>query len=67
MNRKKFFILLGVGAVGFSMLACEPVFAIGWEELLTVFVVFVILLGWPLLKVIQARMNAQKKKQNNKK
>jgi hypothetical protein len=66
MDRKFTPILLGVSALGLSMLACEPVFAIGLDELFIIFILFAILLGWPLLKMIQNRMNAQKKKKKPK-
>jgi hypothetical protein len=44
----------GIAALLFSALACEPVFAIGWEELLLFFVLFLILLGPPLYRFIRA-------------
>jgi len=45
MNKKFGYGLL---ALLVSTLACEPVFAIGWEELLLLFILFAILLGPPL-------------------
>jgi len=48
MQNKKF--LLGLFVVLLSTLACEPVFAIGWEELLLLFILFAILLGPPLYR-----------------
>jgi hypothetical protein len=51
MQNKKF--LLGLFVVLLSTLACEPVFAIGWEELLLLFILFAILLGPPLYRFIR--------------
>jgi hypothetical protein len=45
---------LSIAVLLFSALACEPVFAIGWEELLVFFVLFLILLGPPLYRFMRA-------------
>ncbi len=39
---------IAVGLLLFAGLACRPVFAIGWEELLAIFLITAFLLG-PLL------------------
>lgn len=46
--------LYGLIALGIATLACEPVFAIGWEELLLFLVLFLILFGPPLYRFIRA-------------
>jgi hypothetical protein len=45
---KNFPKLAGLVALLLSLLSCEPVFAIGWPELLTLVIIIVILLG-PLM------------------
>ena len=50
----KWNIRFGIAAILLSALACEPVFAIGWEELLIFFILFAILLGPPLYRFIRA-------------
>lgn len=47
------------------ILACEPVFAIGWGELLLLFFLFVLLLGPPLYRLIRRieELRKYKKKQ----
>ncbi len=50
MNKK---ILYGWLALLLAMLACEPVIAIGWQELLILFLLFAFLLGPPIYKFIR--------------
>jgi len=50
MNRR---FLLGWLALLFSTLACEPVIAIGWKEILFVMIFVGILFGPPLYKFIR--------------
>ena len=48
---KKF--LYGFLALGFSMLACEPVIAIGRYELLCLLVLILVLLGPPIYRFVR--------------
>jgi len=50
MNKR---YLYGLFALLVSTLACEPVFAIGWEELLLLFILFAILIGPQLYRFIR--------------
>ncbi len=50
MNKKTLYSLL---AIVVSMLACEPVIAIGKNELLCILVLFVVLLGPPIYKFLR--------------
>lgn len=42
-----------VSILGLSLLACQPVFAIGWQEVLIVFVLLAFLIGPPLYNLYQ--------------
>jgi len=52
MDRKQtpfpLFKLLGMGALGLSLLACRPVLAIGWPEFFFILVLVAFLLGGTL-------------------
>ncbi len=48
MGRIRFPVRAGAAAVLLGLLACEPVFAIGWEELVII-ILLVIFLLWPFL------------------
>ena len=50
MNKKT---LYGLLALFFSALACEPVIAIGKNELLCILVLIVVLLGPPIYKFVR--------------
>jgi len=50
----KWNIRFGIAAILLSALACEPVFAIGWEELLLFLILFLVLLGPPMYRFIRA-------------
>jgi hypothetical protein len=43
----------GIGALYLVTLACRPVIAIGWEELLLLILLFAFLLGPPLYRFIR--------------
>jgi hypothetical protein len=45
-----------------SMLACEPVIAIGWREIIFVFILMAILLGPPLYRFIRKLEELRKQK-----
>jgi hypothetical protein len=49
-----------------SSLACKPVFAIGWNELLFLFLLMAWLLGPPLYKFFRRLEEFRKHKQNDK-
>ncbi len=63
MNKKYFYGLL---ALVISTLACEPMFAIGWEELLILFILLTILLGPPLYRLIRRLEKLLKSEKKNK-
>lgn len=44
---------VGVIALLFGTVACEPVIAVGWKEILFVFILVAILLGPPLYRFIR--------------
>jgi len=46
---KRLTIFLSI--LGVSLLACEPVFAIGWQEILIVLALLVFLIGPPLFNL----------------
>ena len=48
-----------------ACLACEPVFAIGWEELTFVFVLLAVLLGPPLYRFFR-RLENYRRRQRDK-
>jgi len=47
-----------------SSLACEPVFAIGWKEILFVLVLGVFLLGPPIYRFLRKLEKYRKQKDN---
>ena len=63
MNKK---FLCGIFVLIFSLLACKPVFAIGWNELLFLFLLMAWLLGPPLYKFFRRLEEFRKHKQNDK-
>jgi len=50
MNKK---FLAGISTIVLSTLACQPVFAIGWKEVLFVFILIAFLIGPPLYRFIR--------------
>jgi len=66
MNGSRFPVRAGTAGLLLGLLACRPVFAIGWGELVILFVVIAFLLGPILLKLARAwnaYQESQKKKQ----
>ena len=63
MNKK---FLTGLFALLISTVACEPVIAIGWKEVLFVFVFVGILFGPPLYKFIRRMENFLKGQKKDK-
>jgi hypothetical protein len=61
---KKF--LFGWAVLLLSTFACEPVFAIGWEELLLFFVLLAILLGPPIYRFFRRLEEFRKHEKKNK-
>jgi hypothetical protein len=59
MNKR---FLYGLFGLLVSMLACEPVIAIGWREIIFVFILIAILLGPPLYKFIRKLEELRKQK-----
>lgn len=66
MNGSRFPVRAAAAGFVLGLLACRPVFAIGWGELVILFVVIAFLLGPILLKLARAwnaYQESQKKKQ----
>jgi len=55
-------ILTGVFVIAFSALACEPVFAIGWREILFVVALAAFLLGPPIYRFFRRLENYRRQK-----
>jgi hypothetical protein len=60
MNKK---LLAGLSVLGLSLLACEPVIAIGWREIFIVLGLIVFLFGTPIYRLIR-RIEILLKKKN---
>jgi hypothetical protein len=54
MNGSRFPIRAGAAGLILSLLACRPVFAIGWGEMVILFLLVAFLLGPVLLKFARA-------------
>ena len=65
---KRFSPIIAILAICLALLSCEPVFAIGWPEMVTLVVIIVILLGplmfriYRFLDKIQKATKAEEKK-----
>ena len=59
MNKK---IMAGVSVFLLSMLACQPVIAIGWKEILFIFILIAFLIGPPVYRFIRRIENFLKQK-----
>ena len=59
MNKK---IMAGVSVLLLSMLACQPVIAIGWKEILFIFILIAFLIGPPVYRFIRRIENSLKQK-----
>ena len=55
--------LIGVYSLMFSALACQPVIAIGWKEILFVAILAVLLIGPPLYRLIRKFEKSQRQKE----
>ena len=67
MNGNRFPVRAGAVGLVLGLLACRPVFAIGWGELVILFLVIAFLLGPILLKLARAWsafQESQKKKRD---
>jgi hypothetical protein len=60
-------VLLGVIALWVASLACEPVIAIGWPELLILLILILVLLGPLMFKVYRFLDKVQKVMKDEKK
>ena len=56
----------GICVTLFSILACEPVIAIGWRELFIVFILIVFMFGPPVYRFIRRIEIHRKQKQKDK-
>ncbi len=63
-NRHIFFTLL---ALSLNLLACRPVFAIGWTELIILTIIIIFLLGPYLLKIYRTYDKIKKAGQDEEK
>jgi hypothetical protein len=66
MNGSRFPVRAAAAGLVLSLLACRPVFAIGWGEMVILFLLVAFLLGPILLKLARtwnAFQESQKKKQ----
>jgi hypothetical protein len=63
MNRM---FLSGLAVLLFSILACRPVIAIGWEEFLFLFVLIAVLLGPPFYRFVQRLEDFRRHKKKDK-
>ena len=66
-KEKSVYISAIIGLITISILACEPVIAIGWRELFFIFILMAFLFGPPLYRFIRRvenfRRNDRKKKE----
>jgi hypothetical protein len=46
-------VLIGISAILLLTLACKPVFAIGWREILIVIILVVFLIGPPVYRFLR--------------
>lgn len=66
--QKHYPVLLAILTLWLASLACEPVIAIGWPELITLFIIFAILMGplmfrfYRFLDKVQRAMKDEEKK-----
>ena len=65
-QRQTYRAFIGLAVLLLSMLACEPVIAIGWEELLFLAVLIAILLGPLLLRFWRALSKLHGKSKQDK-
>jgi len=54
--------IAGVTVLLLSTLACEPVFAVGWKEILFVFALVAFLLGPPVYRFLRKLENIRRRK-----
>jgi hypothetical protein len=62
MNSNRIPFLTGLGAIALSLLACEPIFVIGTNELLILFIIIGILLGPPLFRWLARKSEHQRRR-----
>lgn len=65
MNGIRLPVQIGAAGLVLGLLACRPVFAIGWSELVILFLIIAFLLGPLLLKLARA-WDAYQKSQKKK-
>jgi hypothetical protein len=66
ISEKGFRIFVSLYVMAIGLLACKPVFAIGWNELLFMAVLFVFLLGPPLYRLVRRVEDFLKRKDRNR-
>ena len=59
IHRPHLQVAAGAGAVLFSTLACEPLIAVGWQELLIIIALVAFLIGPLLFKLAKAWIRFQ--------
>jgi hypothetical protein len=65
--KRRIYIFTGISAILSGLLACRPVFAIGWVELLVIFLILAVLLGPLLFRFWRSLSDFRDFKQNKKK
>ena len=58
-------ILVSTGILMFSMLACEPVIAVGWREILFVFILVAIVFGPPIYRLLRKLEDFKRRDKSN--
>jgi len=58
----KYNFIIGITVLLLSVIACEPVFAIGWREILFVIVLAVFLIGPPVYRFLRRLENHRRRK-----
>ncbi|NQS91850.1 MAG: hypothetical protein HQ574_05515 [Chloroflexi bacterium] len=66
-RNQKYRIRLAATALAGSLLACRPVIAVGWGEILILLVVVTLVLGPLLLRFFRVQKNRQIKKKDQEK
>jgi hypothetical protein len=54
--------IIGIAVLLLGVIACEPVFAIGWKEILFVIVLATFLLGPPIYRFLRRLENIRRRK-----
>jgi len=58
-------LIIAVGSLGISLLACTPVITIGYGEILILILVLVLVVGPVILRFFRTRLNTDQKNEDN--